>query len=74
MTLFKEAPLVSIFLELSRVPDDTILGKCIRIACADGVPVKKIAQQIYEQSIDNRQAVVRCIGESLMVKIESICK
>lgn len=66
------SPLISIFLDLSLVPDTTFLGHSIRVACDEGVPVREICRTILEQSRDNREVVVNCIGEDLMRKIEAI--
>lgn len=45
----------------------------IKMQLKEGVPVEKIAYDLYSQSLDNRPVMASIIGESLLTKIEKLC-
>lgn len=57
--------------DLEHVNDSTIFGASIHTAVKQG-KVKQIINEIYDQSLDNRNAVSDIVGEKTLCKIEKL--
>lgn len=74
-TAFPTNPAASLLLAeigtmLHVVPTDTFVGLSIWASIQQGMPIKRLVQELSEQIQDNRRVVSECIGIRLVEKIE----